>query len=203
MTNDGEMKNLLTHPRYGHTKEYRVLVSTRPSDEQIETFQRGVVLEDGFKTKSAKVFVESIQGKGAWLRVELREGHKRQIRETCRVIGLFVVRLIRVRISTLKLGRMKPKDWRVLSEREVALLKGETPNDEVSKTPYKLKPGGRRSGNSKDKPPRSRKGWARSGSKSGSKTRSGSSSRSNHVRVLNQAPVLVHGRVQRKRIAAS
>ena len=170
LTNDGDLKNKLTHPRYGHTKEYRVLVASRPSEEQLETFQRGVVLEDGFRTRPAKVFVETIKGKGAWRRVELKEGHKRQIRETCKTIGLPVVRLVRVSIGPLKLGRMKPKDWRVLTEREVAMLKGDAPKGEVSQSPYKLKPGRRSFGN--NKPYTSKAG---SGSKSGSSSRSGSS----------------------------
>lgn len=134
LTNDGELKNRLTHPRYGHTKEYRVLLARQPDEEQLATFRRGLVLEDGYRTKSAKVFLESVQGKGAWIRVELKEGHKRQIRETCRLLGLPVVRLIRVRLASLIIGRMKPFDWRPLTEREISLLKGE----EVKKSPLKL-----------------------------------------------------------------
>ncbi len=50
MTNDGDLTNRLTHPRYGHQKEYKVLVARRPEPEQLETWRRGVVLEDGYKT---------------------------------------------------------------------------------------------------------------------------------------------------------
>jgi len=81
LTNDGELANKLTHPRYGHEKEYRVLVDRRPDDQQLKIWRRGVVLEDGYRTAPAKVEVDSPTGKGVWLRVILKEGRKRQIRE--------------------------------------------------------------------------------------------------------------------------
>jgi 23S rRNA pseudouridine2605 synthase len=52
MTNDGELTNKLTHPRFGHEKEYRVLVARRPDEKQLEAWRRGVVMEDGDKTKA-------------------------------------------------------------------------------------------------------------------------------------------------------
>jgi 23S rRNA pseudouridine2605 synthase len=125
LTNDGELANRLTHPRYGHKKEYQVLVARRPDEEQLATWRRGVVLEDGYKTAPAEVRFESVFGKGAWLRVILREGRKRQIRETGSLIGLPVVRIIRVRIGSLHLGNLKPREWRHLSQAEVAALKGQ------------------------------------------------------------------------------
>lgn len=123
MTNDGELTNQLTHARYGHEKEYRVLVARIPDQEQMQIWKQGVVMEDGYHTRPAEVRLESIQGKGAWLRVILQEGRKRQIRETGRVTGLPVVRIIRVRISSLLLGDLKPGQWRVLKPDEVAGLK--------------------------------------------------------------------------------
>lgn len=123
LTNDGELTNRLTHPRYGHEKEYRVLVARRPDDEQLATWRRGVVLPDGYKTAPASVAFESTFGKGAWLRVILTEGRKRQIRETASILGLPVVRIIRIRIGSLPLGNLKPRQWRYLNEGEVAALK--------------------------------------------------------------------------------
>lgn len=124
MTNDGELANHLTHPRYGHEKEYRVLVARRPDEEQLATWRRGVVLEDGYHTAPAEVRIESLAGKGTWLRVILREGRKRQIRETGNLIGLPVVKIIRVRIGPVQIGNLKPKEWRMLTPQEVAALKG-------------------------------------------------------------------------------
>lgn len=125
MTNDGELTNKLTHPRYGHQKEYRVLVARRPDEKQMDAWRRGVVLEDGDKTAPAEVNFLSTSGKGAWIRVVMGEGKKRQIREVGRLLGLPVVKIIRLRISTLKLGNLKPRQWRYLTSDEVAELKGE------------------------------------------------------------------------------
>ena len=125
LTNDGDLANRLTHPRYAHEKEYKVLVARRPDDEQLDTWRRGVVLEDGHRTLPAQVSFVSAFGQGAWLKVILREGRKRQIREVGSLIGLPVVRIIRIRISTLYLGRLKPGEWRPLTPAEISELKGE------------------------------------------------------------------------------
>lgn len=133
LTNDGELTNLLTHPRYGHEKEYRVLVATRPDDNQLAIWRRGVVLENGEKTAPCIVNIIRWHGKGAWLKVVLKEGKKRQIREIGKQIGLPIVKLIRIRISTLTLGSLKPKEWRYLTDEELASLKKST----VQKPVYK------------------------------------------------------------------
>ncbi|MRR32406.1 rRNA pseudouridine synthase [bacterium] len=122
LTNDGELANQLTHPRYEHEKEYRVLVARTPDLAQMNLWRRGVVLEDGFKTAPAGACVASRYGKGAWLNVTLREGHKRQIREMGKVTGLPVAKIIRVRIGSLKLGNLKPGQWRYLTTDEIAEL---------------------------------------------------------------------------------
>ncbi len=123
LTNDGELAHRLSHPRYGHEKEYRVLVAKRPDEAQLKAWRHGLVLPDGTRTRPAEVWVEKTVGKGAWLRVILREGRKRQIREMCALTGLPVVRLIRVRIGPLRLRNLKPGEWRYLTEEEIAELK--------------------------------------------------------------------------------
>jgi 23S rRNA pseudouridine2605 synthase len=124
MTNDGDLTNRLTHPRYGHEKEYRVLLARRPDPDQFEAWKRGVVLEDGYKTAPVNVRFETAQGKGAWVRVIMGEGRKRQIRETCKQLGLPVVRIIRLRIGELRIGTLKAGGWRELTANEVDALKG-------------------------------------------------------------------------------
>jgi len=123
MTNDGDLTNRLTHPKFGHIKEYRVLVARRPDKDQIEAWKHGIVLEDGYKTAPADVRFESAQGKGAWVRVAMGEGRKRQIREICKQLGLPVVRIVRVRIGSLRLGNLKPRQWRYLTTKEIGELK--------------------------------------------------------------------------------
>ena len=133
---------------YDYEKEYRVLVARRPDETQLETWRRGVVLEDGYRTAPALVRVESLAGKGTWLRVIMREGKKRQIRETGSQIGLPVVKIIQLRIGTLLLGNLKPGEWRNLSEAEVSALK-EPPALKGQTGKAKPKPGKARSGPTK------------------------------------------------------
>jgi 23S rRNA pseudouridine2605 synthase len=139
MTNDGDLTNRLTHPRYGHQKEYKVLIARRPEPEQLETWRRGVVLEDGYKTAPAKVFAEAGAGKGCWLRLTMGEGRKHQIREIGALLGLPVVRIVRVRIGALYLGTLKPGEWRHLTEGEITELKGKKLPDVSSARDLKAK----------------------------------------------------------------
>ncbi len=124
MTNDGDLANELTHPSKGHEKEYRVLVAKHPDPEQLATWRRGVVLADGYKTQPVSISAEGMSGKGAWLRIVMREGRKRQIREIGSLLGLPVARILRVRIGTLRLGTLKAKEWRYLTTEEILELKG-------------------------------------------------------------------------------
>jgi 23S rRNA pseudouridine2605 synthase len=123
LTNDGELTNQLTHPRYGHEKEYRVLVARHPDEKQLTAWRHGVVLTDGYRTTPVQVDVESHSGKGTWLRVIMKEGRKRQIRDSCRQIGLPVVSIIRIRIGSLRLGNLKSGEWRYLIDSEIKGLK--------------------------------------------------------------------------------
>ncbi|MBI5351325.1 MAG: rRNA pseudouridine synthase [Chloroflexi bacterium] len=150
MTNDGELTNKLTHPKFGHEKEYRVLVARRPDEKQLEAWRRGVVLDDGDKTRPADVVFISSSGKGAWIRVVMGEGKKRQIREVGRLLGLPVVKIIRMRIGALKLGSLKPRQWRYLTADEIADLKGEEKGPRAVPA-YKRKPAQRKPW-AKDKP---------------------------------------------------
>ncbi|NUM43975.1 MAG: rRNA pseudouridine synthase [Anaerolineales bacterium] len=123
LTNDGDLANRITHPRFGVEKEYKALVAGRPDERQLETWRRGVVLADGHRTLPAKVRVEEPSGDNTWLRIIMHEGRKRQIREIGDQIGLPVLRLIRVRIGTLQLGNLKLRQYRNLSPKEVDSLK--------------------------------------------------------------------------------
>ena len=124
LTDDGELTQRISHPRYEQEKEYRVLVARKPDQEQLATWRRGVVLADGTRSAPAAVHVTGGKGKGAWLKVIMHEGKKREIREITRVLGLPVVQLIRVRIASLLLGAMKPGQARQLTPDEVSALKG-------------------------------------------------------------------------------
>ena len=122
MTNDGVMANRLTHPRYEHEKEYEVFVITQPDEEQLAIWRRGVVMEDGSRTLPAKVEVMNNANNGTWLRIILKEGKKRQIRKVGARIGLPVGKIKRVRIGSLKLGKLRSGEWRYLTDFEVQKL---------------------------------------------------------------------------------
>ncbi len=123
LTNDGELANVLTHPRYEHEKEYEVLLNRTPDEKQLKAWRNGVVLEDGVRTGKASVNIIYVDTKGCWVRVIMKEGKKRQIRETAARIGLFVKRIVRIRIGTLELGNLDKGKWRYLSEKEIKSLR--------------------------------------------------------------------------------
>ena len=122
MTNDGKLTNLLTHPRYEHEKEYRVLFKERPSDLQLNGWKKGLILDDGTSTRPATVWIEHSDSNGTWLGVILKEGKKRQIRRMAEASGLTLKRLIRTRIANLVLGDLLPGEWRDLNREEVINL---------------------------------------------------------------------------------
>lgn len=130
MTNDGDLAQRLSHPRYRHTKTYRVEVLGLPTGESLEKWQQGIFLEDG---KTAPCFVEVVKGivKGVTtLRVVMTEGKKRQIRRVAAALGHPVRRLTRTHIGRLALGDLAPGQWRELTPKEVLALK--TPSPEVN-----------------------------------------------------------------------
>lgn len=121
LTNDGALANRLTHPRYGHEREYHVLVQGAPSDATLTKWERGVYL-DGQRTAPARITRLRKEKGTTWLRIIMREGRKRQIRRVALSLGHPVRQLIRQRIGSLQLGEMKPGDWRHLSRQEVQAL---------------------------------------------------------------------------------
>src|SRR4051794_37967440 len=117
LTNDGELANRLTHPRYGVPKTYRVRLSRPPSDTDLDRLRRGVRLEDG---PSAPAQVER-RGERE-IEVTIREGRKRQVRRMAEAVGNRVESLVRVRIGSLELGDLARGAARHLEPEEVASL---------------------------------------------------------------------------------
>lgn len=117
LTNDGELANRLTHPRYRVQRAYRVRLARPPAEADLERLRRGVRLEDG-PTAPAKVRRLGERE----LEIVLREGRKRQIRRMAEAVGNEVAALRRVRIGPLELGDLEPGAARRLSADEVARL---------------------------------------------------------------------------------
>jgi 23S rRNA pseudouridine2605 synthase len=117
LTNDGELANRLTHPRYGVEKVYRAQLHRPPTDRELERLRRGVQLEDGptAPTEVAQVGPREIE-------VLLGEGRNRQIRRMVEAVGNKVVSLQRVRFGSLTLGRLAVGGSRRLSRQEIARL---------------------------------------------------------------------------------
>ncbi len=122
LTNDGRLTNLMTHPRYEVDKEYLVLAKGEPSKTDMEALSTGVDI-GGYITKPALVNkVGTDNNKNTLLKVVIREGRNRQVRRMFDAINHSVLNLKRIRIANIKLGELKPGDWRYLSPDEVSLL---------------------------------------------------------------------------------
>jgi 23S rRNA pseudouridine2605 synthase len=117
LTNDGELANRLTHPRYGVPKTYRLWVARPPSDADLERLRRGVRLEDG-PTSPAEV---ERRGERE-IEVTIREGRKRQVRRMAEAVGNQVEGLTRIRIGSLELGDLPKGAARALETREIDAL---------------------------------------------------------------------------------
>ena len=121
LTNDGELKNRLTHPSHSVPKVYRVKVGGKVSDEQYEILTSALVIDD-YKIKPVDVVVQEEDESGTVLKMTLHEGRNRQIRKMCEQAGLTVKRLSRVSIGNLKLDGLPVGKWRYLDEKEVEYL---------------------------------------------------------------------------------
>jgi 23S rRNA pseudouridine2605 synthase len=117
LTNDGELANRLTHPRYGVPKSYRVRVARPPSERDLERLRTGVRLEDG-PTGPAEVARTGERE----IEITIREGRKRQVRRMVEAIGNEVEALTRVRIGSLELGELRRGEAHRLNAGEVATL---------------------------------------------------------------------------------
>jgi 23S rRNA pseudouridine2605 synthase len=117
LTNDGELANRLTHPRYGVPKTYRVRLARPPSDSDLERLRQGVRLEDG---PTAPAEVER-RGERE-IEVTIREGRKRQVRRMAEAVGNQAEALRRIQIGSLGLGELSRGEARQLGEGEVAAL---------------------------------------------------------------------------------
>jgi 23S rRNA pseudouridine2605 synthase len=117
LTNDGDLANHLTHPRYGVPKTYRAELRRPPAVRDLERLERGVSLEDG-PTAPAKV---SRRGEKE-VEITLREGRNRQVRRMFEAVGNRVVSLRRVRFGSIELGTLAEGKARRLDDEEIGRL---------------------------------------------------------------------------------
>jgi len=122
MTNDGELTERLTHPRYGIEKTYRVEVKGRIDPEHLAKLRKGVWLSEG-RTQGARVKVRHASRDLTVLEIGIREGRNRQVRRMLVRLGYKVKRLTRLRIGPLTLRGLGVGRYRPLTPKEVDSLK--------------------------------------------------------------------------------
>ncbi len=118
LTNDGGFANLITHPRYGITKTYEVMVEGHPARRDLMRIRRGVRLDDG-PARALAVRQVGSDGSRSHLEVRMGEGRKREVRRLCAAVGLPVIHLHRAAIGTLRDRALRPGEWRLLEVGEV------------------------------------------------------------------------------------
>jgi 23S rRNA pseudouridine2605 synthase len=122
LTNDGELAQLLAHPRHGVEKEYLAEVDGIPSRAALAALRAGVDLEDGVTPPARVTLVQPAPGTGdrtAALRIVVHAGRKRMVRRMCAAVGHPVRRLVRTRIGPLRDPSLAPGAWRRLEGSEV------------------------------------------------------------------------------------
>jgi 23S rRNA pseudouridine2605 synthase len=117
LTNDGELANRLTHPRYGLERTYRARLRRHVTESQLRRLRRGVDLDDG-PTRPATVRRTSPRV----IEITIAEGRNRQVRRMLEAVGNQVVALSRIRFGSLALGTLPEGKARLLRSPEVKRL---------------------------------------------------------------------------------
>lgn len=117
LTNDGELANLLTHPRYGVEKRYLAEVDLLPGNA-VTRLQQGVELDDG-PARAERARVVAGTGRRRMVEVVMLEGRKREVRRLLEAVGAPVRRLVRTAIGPLRLTGLAPGEYRPLRPEEV------------------------------------------------------------------------------------
>lgn len=121
LTDDGELANVLTHPRYGVEKTYRATLRGRLESDAVERILRGVRLEEG-RAAPAQLRVVAVRRDVSLVDLTLHEGRNRQVRRMFEALDHPVVALARLRFGPISLGELTPGATRAVTERELAAL---------------------------------------------------------------------------------
>ncbi|MHC4992046.1 MAG: pseudouridine synthase [Planctomycetota bacterium] len=128
LTNDGEMANRLTHPRYGVHKTYEITVRGTIDDKEMARLERGLFIDDrrtrrASRTGGARMRLLKRDRDRTRMRIELREGRNRQIRRMMAILGHPVKKLRRIEMGPLRLRGLRPGQWRELDRKELGALR--------------------------------------------------------------------------------
>ena len=121
-TDDGELTNMLTHPKHEIPKIYHVKVKGSSDEKKIKELGKPMIIDD-YKIEPVKVEIASDRSDSCILRMTLYEGRNRQIRKMCEQVHLEILSLRRVAIGDITLGDLPQGKWRHLSGAEVRYLK--------------------------------------------------------------------------------
>ncbi|MFH0857386.1 MAG: pseudouridine synthase [Candidatus Magasanikbacteria bacterium] len=118
LTNDGELTNVLTHPRYEHEKEYEIILDTPLSHEAVELLERGMNIGDEF-VQGIKITDQKHIGRKHIIYAILKEGKNRQIRKMFGNLGYNLQNLKRIRIGKLKLKTLPLGKWIYVQKKNI------------------------------------------------------------------------------------
>ncbi len=122
LTNDGELANLLTHPRYHVPKTYNAKVKGLPKEADLDKLRRGIILEDG-PTKPAHVEVIQRVRVNTWVEITVTEGRNRLIKRMFWRIQHPVLKLVRTKFGALDTDGLRVGEYRELEPRELDQLR--------------------------------------------------------------------------------
>lgn len=137
LTNDNEVNNRLTDPRFDHARTYLVQIEGIPSNSAIEQLREGVIIQGKMTRQSEVRLLEQVPDlpartpairerktiPTAWVEITLREGRNRQVRKMTAAVGFPTLRLVRTKIGELSIGKLKPGESRQLSREEAEKLR--------------------------------------------------------------------------------
>ena len=122
LTNDGTLTHRLLHPSHKISKTYHVTIKGKPSKTELDLLRRGVEVEKQM-TLPCEIRVLGMSRRSTVLEIVLKEGRKRQIRMMLNTVGHEVIKLIRIKMGPLELGKLPSGKYRPLTDYEVESLK--------------------------------------------------------------------------------
>ena len=124
LTNDGDFIYHVTHPKHEVNKTYTVTLRGKVKNEEVEALREGVIIDENYKTKPAKVKILKIDEEKniSRLGITIHEGKNRQVRKMCEAINKKVIALHRSKIGDIDVKDLKIGQWRYLKDKEIQTL---------------------------------------------------------------------------------
>jgi 23S rRNA pseudouridine2457 synthase len=135
ITNDKRLTDRLLNPQNKVQKEYYVQVEGIPEDQDINHLRNGVIIQNKITLPAIvkRIDIPPVPERNppirqrkfipdSWMSIAIHEGRNRQIRKMCAAVGFPVLRLIRIRINRLQLGKMQPGEVKKLNDADIKLL---------------------------------------------------------------------------------